>query len=331
MPKLNVGRAGSESMHRLGASHAGWERVMQAQYTTRRIAVRVPTLLQIGANSHGDSLGFLHDPAPKLISKHWAAVLLEPQPGAAMALRRRYAGNRRVRVVQAALCRDGSPPSMVLYFVNGSRTLGSNESDVRCMFDDAISGTASFSRAHVVAHQRWYRSTPSQCAKCSALLGRPLPPTCMSRVYTANLDSIDVPCASVAQLLSNSNDERTDATQRRLPRAADFVVVDTEGADDMVVARYLQLAPRPPALLMFERTFIPGKRWKKLFNRLRAAGLQPFNWTGMRSVPRGSELRRADWRMLRAVLWRRLRSRDFLKENSVWALASTEPARGGAV
>lgn len=290
-------------------------------YAARRITVRVPTLLQIGANSHGDSPGFLHDPAPKLISKHWAAVLVEPQPSAAMALRHRYEGNRRVRVVQAALCPDGSPASMVLHFINGSRTLGANESDVRCMFDDAISGTASFSRAHVVAHQRWYRKTPSQCARCSEKLGRPLPPTCLRRVYTDNLDSIDVPCASAAQLLpdSGSNHQSTDSAQHVSTRAADFVVVDTEGADDMVISRYLQLAPRPPALLVFERTFIPGRRWKALSTLLRAAGLQPYNRTAMRKVPRGSELRLADWRMLRAVI--SLGSRDFLRDNSVWALA----------
>ena len=134
---------------------------------------RVLSVLQVGANAHSKAVAFSHDPVPRLIARGFSAVLVEPQPFAAESLRKAYAHNSLVRVVQAAFCPDASATTVPLWFINGTKNLGSNESDVRCA-GAAISGTASFSRAHVMQHQRFYKFTPSRCANCARELGRAL-------------------------------------------------------------------------------------------------------------------------------------------------------------
>ena len=144
----------------------------------------------------------------------------------------------------------GSPTTIPLYFINGSRTLGANESDVRCL-GDVVSGTASFSKALVMAHQRFYRYTPSQCASCATRLGRQLPPTCMRRVYADNLDVLQVRCAHAGQLFGVN---ATGVDRQAPPGSVSLLVVDAEGEDDRVVARMLAiLGGEAPSVLVYEQ------------------------------------------------------------------------------
>ena len=295
----------------------------------------------------GGSAAFAHDPVPWLISHGWSATLVEPQPSPAASLRRRYGSHALVRIVQAAVCPDGAMAAVPLFFVNGSRTLGANESDIRCL-GDVVSGTASFSKAHVVAHQRFYRFTPSQCMGCSERLGRPLPPTCMKRVYTDNLDMISVPCAQPDQMplggrggasasaaairsahrrphaRASADGSGDSSLAAAAPRArerlasASLVVVDAEGEDDRVVGRLLEMAGGvPPPVLVYEQAHLRSSRRAALASRLRAAGLAVYNRTRARTPPGG--LGPTTWSQLRHAL-ARLDSRD----NALWVARPQE-------
>lgn len=274
-------------------------------------------VLQIGANGHTKGIAaFHHDPVPFLIKRGWSATLVEPQPRLANRLRQNYAAmNSTVGVVQAAVCPEAMALSVPLYFVNGSRTLGANESDIRCLGDDVSSGTASFSRGLVLSHQRHYRFTPSQCALCAAALGRPLPPNCMRRVYEANLDVMHVPCARAADVLPTGDgggDGSSAAAgiiaaataRRRLT----VLVVDAEGEDDHVVVRLLDMmgSSGPPTVIIYEQVHMRAARRAALAKRLRESGMRIYNRTAMRTPPRGraAELSAVRWNQLRSVLSR---------------------------
>lgn len=273
-----------------------------------------PFIVQVGANAHSQSGAFSHDPVPWLIARGWAATLVEPQPGPANDLRQRYANNPDVHVVEAAICGDTSAASVPLYFINGSRTLGANESDVRCL-GDVVSGTASFSKALVMAHQRFYRYTPSQCASCATRLGRQLPPTCMRRVYADNLDVLQVRCAHAGQLFGVN---ATGVDRQAPPGSVSLLVVDAEGEDDRVVARMLAiLGGEAPSVLVYEQAHLRGSRRAALHSRLRAAGMSLYNRTGMRRAPKGSTLSPASWAQIRHVL-ARIEPRD----NAAWVAGS---------
>ena len=84
-------------------------------------------LVQIGAHRHEGG----HDPSPSLIQSGWSAILFEPQPDAAAALRDKYRANPRVRVIEAAVCTNATQQSARLWSLNMTRNLGSNVSDVR--------------------------------------------------------------------------------------------------------------------------------------------------------------------------------------------------------
>ena len=275
----------------------------------------MPGLLQIGANSHSQSMAFDHDPVPWLIARGWAATLVEPQPDAVAKLQSRYQGNTGVRVVQAAVCADATTESMPLYFINGSRTLGSNESDARCL-GDAVAGTASFSKQHVLSHQRFYRFTPSQCAACAARLGRALPPTCMKRAYADNLDVLQVPCAPAAQVLKPLGDGGGSS------RVA-LIVIDAEGEDDHVAMRLLEMRlGQPPAVLVYEHSHLRPSRHAALKTKLRDAGMRPYNRSGaaLRLGEDAPAMPAASWAQLRRALVR-VEARD----NSVWLFGGREP------
>ena len=268
-----------------------------------------PSLLQIGANEHSSNAAFAHDPVPSLIRRGWSATLLEPQPGPASSLRTLYTSNSAVRVVQAAMCQDDATTSVPLYFINGSKTLGANESDFRCMGGNVISGTASFTRSLIMAHQRFYKYTPSQCANCAKFLGRPLPPTCMRRVYSDNLDVISVPCARAADLLSGSE-------------TALLVVVDAEGEDDHIVTRLIELRKgAPPPVLVYEQAHLKKDRKHALARRLRSAGMVPYNRSAMRAP--FSPLSAASWSDIRRAL-----TRVDMRDNAAWVLY---PSTAGAL
>ena len=90
-------------------------------------------VLQVGANVRSELAIFGHDPVPRLIARGWAAILMEPQPALADALRLHYSEYSRVTIVPEAFCADGSTASAALWYINATATLGSNESDARCI------------------------------------------------------------------------------------------------------------------------------------------------------------------------------------------------------
>ena len=313
----------------------------------------MPLVLQIGANSHSEDFAFAHDPVPRLIAKGWSAILIEPQPTAASALRAKYASNVQISVVQAAFCPDATARLVPLYFINGTKSLGANESDIRCV-GEAILGTASFSRSHVLQFQRWYRYTPSQCAKCAKRLGRPLPPTCMRQLYTANLDVADVPCARPEQIVATSGGGsggssssggsggnsgsgrggREDELHSHR-RPADAVIVDVEGEDDHVVLRYLELtaALGRPSVLVYEHAHLRSNRRSALESLLQLAGMTPYRHAEMKQPPPGrlqEPSERRHWATMRHIL-----ARVNTHDNAVWvraaALGGAAAARAAAV
>lgn len=267
-----------------------------------------PLVLQIGANSHSGSIAHAHDPVPFLIAHGWAATLLEPQPPAAAALRELYHKklSATITVRGEAVCTDVMAATATLWYINATKTLGSNHSDARCMGDfAAASGTASLSRGQVVQYQRFYRYTPSQCAACSLRLQRPLPPSCMARVYLDNLESVSVPCA------------RFDVESLG---TVDALVIDAEGADAAIVTRYLDVARTPPQALVYEHAFLHGPTRAKLAARLNRAGMVRFGKE--HELPRRGGAagrtrrgRRGPWAALRLAL-----SRVDTRQNSVWLL-----------
>ena len=277
------------------------------------------SVLQVGANAHSKAVAFSHDPVPRLIARGFSAVLVEPQPFAAESLRKAYAHNSLVRVVQAAFCPDASATTVPLWFINGTKNLGSNESDVRCA-GAAISGTASFSRAHVMQHQRFYKFTPSQCANCARELGRALPPTCMRQLYSANLEVANVPCARPEHILPTARaiSSSSSGGGGGGSNMVDVLVVDVEGEDDRVVARYLELAGGvPPYVLVYEHVHLRKPRKAALVARLERAGMRPYVHAAMREPP-AHELPARAWSMLRHHL-----ARVSPKDNTVWVLNSS--------
>ena len=272
-----------------------------------------PSVLQVGANSHGTSIAHAHDPVPFLISHGWSAMLIEPQPQAAAALRDRYSGQQSVNVRQEAVCESAAARWTTLWLINVSKTFGANHSDARCLGDlSAISGTASLSRRQVTQFQRFYRFTPSQCAKCAQQLGRPLPPSCMSRVYLDNLENISVPCAQLSTITA---------------APVEALVVDAEGQDADIVRRYLDLAGSTPRAIVYEHAHLRRSTRASLAERLTAAGMVRATdlatqlLRGRHAALRGTPTT-AQWNGPWAALRHALKRVDS-KDNSVWLLNST--------
>lgn len=98
-------------------------------------AGQIATVVQVGAFD-----GVANDPLVDSISRYgWRAVLVEPQPAPAEALRRRYAGQENVTVVEAAIAD-----------AEGSRTLYSVASAPGV--PEWTAQWASFDQSHVERH-----------------------------------------------------------------------------------------------------------------------------------------------------------------------------------
>ena len=127
----------------------------------------------------------------------------------------------------------------------------------------------------------------------------------MKRVYEANLDVMDVPCATAATLLDGGGASSSAGGSARLRRVA-LVVVDAEGEDDRVVSRLLEMGGgAPPAVVVYEQSHLRGARRAALAQRLRAAGMVAYNRTAMRAPPRrgvDEPLGAASWAQVRHVL-----------------------------
>lgn len=287
-------------------------------------------VLQVGANSHSSFAAHQHDPVPLLIKQGWHAVLIEPQPTAAASLRKKHGANPHVRVVNAAVCLDAAASAMPLFFVNASRTHGSNDSDTRCLGSEndveaTLSGMASFSEAHIIKHERFYRYTPSQCARCAQRLSRPLPPTCMRRVFSANLDRISVACAPftrslIASLSSTFSDGGGVAGSKGLGErvseqslAAGALVVDAEGADALIVERYLESGLPLPSAIVYESAHLRSSSKRRLTARLAQVGMAQYEPRSLRRMRPPASIPSWLWRGLRLAL-----SRVEARDNIVW-------------
>ena len=155
--------------------------------------------------------------------------LIEPLPGAAAELRERYTNYAGVRVVEAAVCpgRVARRPPL-LFYLNGTSTLGSNHSDIRCLGRAIKEELASLSKMHMLRHQQFYRPhSVAQCKRCAERLGRPLPTDCMRDVIVANMQLTRVRCTTLAAELPHTCDAQ--GTMRIRP--PDVLVVDAEGYD----------------------------------------------------------------------------------------------------
>ena len=203
-----------------------------------------PLVLQVGAHRHAGPAG--HDPVRNMIEEGgYDAILIEPLPFAAAELRTRYAQHPGVRVVEAAVCpgRVGRRAPL-LFYLNGTSTLGSNTSDIRCLGRAIKEELASLSKMHVLRHQRFYRPhSVAQCRRCSERLGRPLPTDCMRDVIVANMQLMRVRCTTLATELPRVCASH-GATRVRAP---DVLVIDAEGYD---CNRTEGLAPRAPSSLV---------------------------------------------------------------------------------
>lgn len=109
--------------------------LVEGRHTDREAYLQpvVPLAVQFGANGHVDTSYANDDPVPRLIAAGWGAVLVEPVPGLAAALRSKYAGVERVRVVEAAACPAGQS-TVPFYRVDFENTEhhGSQHADPRC-------------------------------------------------------------------------------------------------------------------------------------------------------------------------------------------------------
>jgi hypothetical protein len=226
-------------------------------------------LLQIGANDGcGVSRGRCSDPVATLIRQGWGAVLMEPQLDAVAKLQSRHGLNTGIRIVRAALCLDPDALNTTLWSLNLTKNIGMNESDPRCL-GNLQTELASLSKGHLLAHQRWYPYTPSQCRKCAATLGRALPSTCLSRVITDNLEPTSVPCGSFERELRHLGEPLAPP---------ELLVSDAEGHDDQVITRYFATGLAPPAFLRYEWNHLGRQRAQKLANLLRDVhGMVPFS------------------------------------------------------
>ena len=96
-----------------------------------------------------------------------------------------------------------APQQRGVWFVNTSRReyLEANESDSRCLRLPGltwIKEIASVYKSHLRKHGEALSRTERRCRWCSKIVGRRLPPTCMRRLISDNMERIDVPCVCLA-------------------------------------------------------------------------------------------------------------------------------------
>ena len=243
--------------------------------SSRGASYRAQHVFQIGANdgcsevSHGLRYKCT-DPVATLIQRGWSAILLEPQPQAVRKLRAQHAGKDAVHIVEAALCLNTTrASSTTLWTLNLTRNRGANESDPRCL-GHLQTEMASLSKSHLLSLQRNFPYTPGQCAKCGKTLGRPLPPTSMSRAVVDNLEATSVPCSSIDMEM------RHFSTGREL-RPPELLVCDAEGHDDHIVKQYFATGMAPPAFLRFEYVHLSQRRRQRLATLLRSVGMVSYD------------------------------------------------------
>ena len=225
-------------------------------------------VVQVGANDHRREHG---DKVPSLIRQGWQATLYEPVPHLHARLRTRYAGNASVTLRQAAVCPsscsgdDGArdEPNATVWAVDlaSSPHEGSNLSDPRCAAvpgAEFVEEIGSLSRWMVLTRSGPFRFGPAKCAACSKLVGRTLPPNCMSRLATAHLRPHTVPCACLRRELEPT-------------RPVALLVVDTEGYDAEVLRQY-PFGAVPTWRVIFESVHLSKRARHAAAELLRAHG-----------------------------------------------------------
>lgn len=240
----------------------------------QRLDATVAVLLQVGAFNHNTDAGSF-DNAPFAINKHnWSAVLIEPQPPAFAALRALYARSDRVRLLNAAVCDACTGTGAEFYSVdmsNSTGNYGTDRADARCALTEApgIAEVASLSRHHVLRQQYLYKWSPKRCARCSARVGRPLRPNCMSKVITENIRTQRVECAC----LRDAAAQALQLLPTAAPPAVSLLLVDAEG-HDYAVLRGFPFSRVPVWRVVFEATWMDNADYDRAAALLREHGFE---------------------------------------------------------
>ena len=98
----------------------------------------------------------------------------------------------------------------------------------------------------------------------------------MRRVYTDNVQVLSVSCEDPVRAALDLRQQ-----SRKGVSPVDALVIDTEGADDRVVLRYLQLAGGPPPVLVYEVAHLRKPRRTALAARLAAHGIIYYHWNSI--------------------------------------------------
>ena len=225
-------------------------------------------LVQVGAFTHG---GGSYDPGIKCIQSGWRAMLVEPMPDSFGALQRRYGNvSDRVKLVNAAVC-DNCTDHQDLWFVdltNATGNWGSMDADARCAAH-TVSGLreiASLNARHLTKQQYMYKSNAQRCAKCSALLGKKLPKTCMRKVIYKNLRSRPIACSCLRE-------EVPALPAYRDLGAVALLLVDAEGHDKEVLSSF-PFGAVPVWRVVFEGYHMNRPKYEALTALLHAHGFE---------------------------------------------------------
>ena len=252
----------------------------------RRLPPATSVLLQVGANTHQKQHAD-PDPGPLCVSLGWRSVLIEPVPQVFAGLRATYATHEsaRLELVNAAVCADATAErctpnakTQAMWYVdtsNATGNWGTNRSDARCIERSGLYGwvkeIASQSKTHVESHSRllqWSRSSARRCEACSAELGRPLPPDCVTDMIRNNLRRVDVRCYCMGRELRLKPSEP----------AVTLLVVDAEGYDYNVLAQYPWRRPGlKPWRVVFESSHLQNADFDSAAELLRSHGYRQLS------------------------------------------------------
>ena len=281
------------------------------------------SLLQIGANVHETTTfrsgSGVYDVGPDCVALGWRRItLVEPMPQHFAKLSAKYEGRRGVRLVHGAVCDacgapDNEANNMSMWYVDASNRTGnwgSRHADTRCLAFGGASGAivpeiASFSRAHVLKHSRYFLSTAKTCRQCaSGLPERPrdgvaLPPDCLRNVIANNLRSMPVRCycaselATLATRATRAQHERARTGQQAKHEAAvgaiangararmapaesrrlTLLLIDAEGHDAQILSRF-PFERVPVSRVTFEAQHLPNVDFRAAGEALQRHGFE---------------------------------------------------------
>ena len=192
-------------------------------------------VVQVGAHGHRDtSYHNTADQVPKMIAKGATALLIEPQTYFADLLRRTYADNPGVRVVNQAVCsKEKRKARFYSVRLDNPSTYGSLHADGRCANKTINAGStsgwiteiASLSKNQVMKQAYLFSYSPKQCRACSSALEHALPDNCMKNIVRDNLQESIVSCVQWNTLLPPG-------------KRVDFLMIDVEGHERSVISSF---------------------------------------------------------------------------------------------